>query len=148
MRLYKIVALVCSFLLLATPAFCEDDKKVELDELSDGLKSIRIYLNYQNPNLTSHMMRHTNWEHKIDLPIPSRWEVVRANLHVEYTSSVVLKPSRSLLAIGLNDKVMSQRILNDPNVPEQIDLRFPSKHFEDYNSFQGEPALHNRRLRR
>ncbi|MDH3348557.1 MAG: cellulose biosynthesis cyclic di-GMP-binding regulatory protein BcsB [Desulfobulbaceae bacterium] len=120
---------------VASPALGVEEKRVVIQDIinSDGLKHVRIYLNYTDPTKTTHVMRQTNWQYDVELPISSRWEVVKASLRVKYVSSIALVPSRSLIAIGLNDRVLFQNMLNRPDVPEQVKLKLPPADFKEFN---------------
>jgi hypothetical protein len=133
MNLKNIFLLICGFLISADVVFAMDVDRVQLHDLEDGLKSVRVYLNYQDPAKNVHVMRNTSWEHKVSLPISSRWQVEKAHLFVKYVSSIALKPSRSLLAVGLNKHIFVQRTLNQPDVREEIAVAIPPEDFGDYN---------------
>lgn len=125
------------FLLCAvsSPVFAVEEKRVVIEDIlnSNGLKKVRVYLNHAKPIEKRHIMRQTNWQYDVELPISSRWEVVKASLRVKYVSSIALVPSRSLIAIGLNDRVLFQNMLNRPDVPEQVKLKLPPKEFGEFN---------------
>lgn len=63
----------------------------------------------------------------LKLPIPERWNIARARLHLSYVNSTALLPERSKLSVRLNDHVLAQVTLQ-PRSPEgTIDLNVPAR---------------------
>ncbi len=133
MSVKKLFLFVFFLFFSANVALGLEVDRVQINDMEDGLKSVRVYLNYQDPVKDVHVMRNTSWEHKVSLPISSRWQVEKAHLFVKYVSSIALKPPRSLLAVGLNKHIFVQRTLNQPDVKEEIAVAIPPEEFESYN---------------
>jgi len=129
----KILIGILFLLISAKTGFCLEEKRVDISDGENGLKNVRVYLNYEDPSIETHVMRQTNWEYVVNLPLSSRWQVKEAHLYLKYVSSIALKPTRSLLAIGLNHRVLMQRALNREDVREEVELSLPAEEFKDYN---------------
>lgn len=63
----------------------------------------------------------------LKLPVPERWDIIRAQLHLSYVNSTALLPERSKLSIRFNNHVLAQVTLQ-PRSPEgTIDLNIPAR---------------------
>ncbi|MEM8933966.1 MAG: cellulose biosynthesis cyclic di-GMP-binding regulatory protein BcsB, partial [Acidobacteriota bacterium] len=80
---------------------------------------------------SAHIELHTsNAQQTVFLPISPRHRVLRATLHVEFTSSIALKDDRSLLRVGLSDRIIAQLPIRHKNPNGVYDIELPTRLFE------------------
>lgn len=69
-------------------------------------------------------------EYGINIPVPERWEVLRATLKFDYINSTGVLADKSRLLVKFNDNTLKQINLN-PQVPEgSVEVAIPASAFE------------------
>jgi len=88
-------------------------------------------------------LRLASSEYTLFAPVPERWNIVDAQLHLEYTNSISLIASRSQLRVSFNERVIAQFPLK-PDQPDAIaDIKIPLDMItSDFNRLKFEVAQH------
>jgi len=110
------------------------DNRIVIGGEKDGIRTVRIYLNYKDPFKKVARLQSSNGTFDLDLPLPSRWILSSAKIHLNYLSSLALRPERSILSVGINGKTLHQLILNkERGIDKTADFTLRPMLFEEYN---------------
>lgn len=89
------------------------------------------------------MLRSSESEYVIYVPVSSRVSVKRARLHLELTNSISLLPGRSQLSVMLNDSVVAQIPLKARQPSVKADITLPVERLDTgYNRLSFRVAQH------
>jgi len=102
MRSFKALMVLCFFLVLAVD--------------SSAAVTLRVPLKNIAP-IQDHQLRGTMDSYSFTVPVPARWNVVKATLHFTYVNSSALIPRTSRLIFTVHDQTLAQVRLN-PDTPE------------------------------
>ncbi len=127
--------IVCVLLfLMPVHAALKVDNRIIVGEEKEGIRTVRIYLNYKDPYRKVAKLQTNSGIFNLDLPLASRWVPSSVKLHVNYLSSLSLKPERSTLSVGLNGKVYHQLSLNQERGKDKsADFSLQPTILEEYN---------------
>jgi len=110
-------------------------KDVITQKGKDG--KLRVYIPFSVLSNLKGNMRGSEAVLSIDFPLPSRWLVLSATLHLEYSSSILLLPERSEMVVSLNgQKVYQTRKIGSLIDAGVIDVNINGFLFRDFNKLQ------------
>jgi len=134
----RLILTLTAFLFLTLKSFggmIGTEKNVVLEKEKDGKLQVYIPLSLLS-NLKGNI-RGSEAILSIDFPLPSRWLVLSALLHLEYTSSILLLPERSEMIISFNgSKVYQTRKIGSLIGSGVIDVNINGILFKDFNNLQ------------
>jgi hypothetical protein len=110
-------------------------KEVITQQEKDG--KLRVYIPFSVLSDLKGNLRGNEAILSIDFPLPSRWLVLSAVLHLEYSSSILLLPERSEMLISLNGhKVYQTKKIGSLTDTGNIDINVSGFLFKDFNKLQ------------
>lgn len=106
-------------------AVTEEAENTDADEEAEEYKEHRLPLRRLLPPGETLELRLASSEYTLFAPVPDRWNIIEAILHLEYTNSISLLPQRSQLRVSFNERVIAQFPLK-PDSPNTItDIKIP-----------------------
>jgi hypothetical protein len=134
------------WLVIAASAWFSGQSLAATQQDTEGVSSqeYRLPLMRLVPPGETLELRLASSEYTLFAPVPERWNVVDAELHLEYTNSISLLQQRSQLRVSFNERVIAQFPLK-PDQPDAIaDIKIPLDLItSDFNRLKFEVAQHN-----
>ena len=129
--LFVLLAFLFTINAYAAPTW----KDVITQKGKDG--KLRVYIPFSVLSDLKGNIRGSEAVLSIDFPLPSRWLVLSAILHLEYSSSILLLPERSEMVVSLNgQKVYQTRKIGSLTDTGNIDININGFLFRDFNKLQ------------